>query len=209
MGRVFEATGFPPPAAVEQQADPDPDFPTVAFPNPEEPGAIDLALDLAARNAADLVIANDPDADRCAVAAPTPGGWRMLRGDEVGALLATYLIAREPGLNGSSRAPSFPPPCWARSRAGTASEYAETLTGFKWIGRIDGLRFGYEEALGYCVDPDAVRDKDGLSAAVLIAELAATLRAEGRASVTPSTTSPAATACTPPTSCRSGWPTSG
>ena len=117
---AFRGDRLPQPVAVEQQADPDPDFPTVAFPNGGA-GAIDLALDLAARNAADLVIANDPDADRCAVAAPTPSGWRMLRGDEVGALLATYLIAREPGLARSSRAPSFPPPCWARSRAGTAS----------------------------------------------------------------------------------------
>ncbi|HET6685427.1 MAG TPA: phospho-sugar mutase [Jiangellaceae bacterium] len=180
MGRVFEATGFPRPVAVEQQADPDPDFPTVAFPNPEEPGAIDLALDLAARNDADLVIANDPDADRCAVAAPTPGGWRMLRGDEVGALLATYLIAREPGLSGVFACSIVSSSLLGKIAGRHGLGYAETLTGFKWIGRIDGLRFGYEEALGYCVDPDAVRDKDGLSAAVLIAELAATLRAEGR-----------------------------
>ncbi|HEX6577270.1 MAG TPA: phospho-sugar mutase, partial [Jiangellaceae bacterium] len=180
MRRVLEATGFPHPAAVEQQADPDPDFPTVPFPNPEEPGAIDLALELAARSSADLVIANDPDADRCAVAAPTPDGWRMLRGDEVGALLATYLIAREPGLSGVFACSIVSSSLLGKIAGRHGIAYAETLTGFKWIGRIDGLRFGYEEALGYCVDPDAVRDKDGVSAAVLIAELAATLRAEGR-----------------------------
>jgi len=180
MRRVLEATGFPQPAAVEQQAYPDPDFPTVAFPNPEEPGAIDLALALAEREGADLVIANDPDADRCAVAAPMPGGWRMLRGDEVGALLATYLIAREPGLTGVFACSIVSSSLLGKIAGRHGLGYAETLTGFKWIGRIDGLRFGYEEALGYCVDPEAVRDKDGLSAAVLIAELVATLRAEGR-----------------------------
>ncbi|MGH8838180.1 MAG: phospho-sugar mutase, partial [Jiangellaceae bacterium] len=180
MRRVLEATGFSPSTAVEQQAHPDPDFPTVAFPNPEEPGAIDLALDLAARDDADLVIANDPDADRCAVAAPTPGGWRLLRGDEVGALLATYLIAREPSLSGVFACSIVSSSLLGKIAGRHGLGYAETLTGFKWIGRIDGLRFGYEEALGYCVDPEAVRDKDGLSAAVLIAELAATLRAEGR-----------------------------
>jgi phosphomannomutase len=126
------------------------------------------------------VIANDPDADRCAVAAPTPGGWRLLRGDEVGALLATYLIAREPGLSGVFACSIVSSSLLGKIAGRHGLGYAETLTGFKWIGRIDGLRFGYEEALGYCVDPEAVRDKDGLSAAVLIAELAATLRAEGR-----------------------------
>jgi phosphomannomutase len=181
MRRVLEATGFPRPEAVVQQAQPDPDFPTVSFPNPEEPGAIDLALALADRDDADLVIANDPDADRCAVAAPTAGGWRMLRGDEVGALLATYLIARDPGLTGVFACSIVSSSLLGKIAARHGLGYAETLTGFKWIGRIEGLRFGYEEALGYCVDPDAVRDKDGLSAAVLIAELAATLRAEGRA----------------------------
>jgi phosphomannomutase len=104
----------------------------------------------------------------------------MLRGDEVGALLATYLIAREPGLSGVFACSIVSSSLLGKIAGRHGLGYAETLTGFKWIGRIDGLRFGYEEALGYCVDPDAVRDKDGLSAAVLIAELAATLRAEGR-----------------------------
>jgi len=180
MRRVLEATGFPRPDSVEEQAEPDPDFPTVGFPNPEEPGAIDLALSLAERRGADLVIANDPDADRCAVAAPMHYGWRMLRGDEVGALLATYLVTREPGLDGVFACSIVSSSLLGKIAGRYGLGYAETLTGFKWIGRIEGLRFGYEEALGYCVDPSAVKDKDGLSAAVLVAELAATLRVEGR-----------------------------
>jgi phosphomannomutase len=173
--------GFPAPQTVAEQADPNPDFPTVAFPNPEEPGAIDLALELARGTGADLVLANDPDADRCAVAAPMrDGAWRMLRGDEVGALLASHLVAREPGLTGTFACSIVSSSLLGKIAAAHGLDYAETLTGFKWIGRIDGLRFGYEEALGYCVDPDAVRDKDGVSAAVLVLELAAALRAEGR-----------------------------
>ncbi|MET0640925.1 MAG: phospho-sugar mutase [Jiangellaceae bacterium] len=180
MRRAMQATGFPAPEAVSEQAAPDPDFPTVAFPNPEEPGAIDLAMSLAKREKADLIIANDPDADRCAVGAPMPAGWRMLTGDEVGALLATHLIAREPGLTGVFACSIVSSSLLGKIAGRHGLGYAETLTGFKWIGRIEGLRFGYEEALGYCVDPDAVRDKDGISAAILVAELAARLRSEGR-----------------------------
>jgi phosphomannomutase len=180
MRRVFEATGFPAPEPVVEQDTPDPAFPTVSFPNPEEPGAIDLAMALAKREGADLVIANDPDADRCAVAAPTPSGWRMLTGDEVGGLLATYLIARDPSLTGVFACSIVSSSLLGKIAGRHGLGYAETLTGFKWISRVEGLRFGYEEALGYCVDPEAVRDKDGLSAAVLVAELAATLRSEGR-----------------------------
>jgi phosphomannomutase len=180
MRRAMQATGFRAPEAVSEQAAPDPDFPTVAFPNPEEPGAIDLAMSLAQREEADLIIANDPDADRCAVGAPTPAGWRMLTGDEVGALLATHLIAREPGLTGVFACSIVSSSLLGKIAGRYGLGYAETLTGFKWIGRIEGLRFGYEEALGYCVDPDAVRDKDGISAAILVAELAAALRSEGR-----------------------------
>ena len=180
MGRVLEATGFPGPADVEAQFAPDPDFPTVAFPNPEEPGAIDLAMALAKREEADLIIANDPDADRCAVAAPTSDGWRMLTGDEVGGLLATHLLARDPGLTGVFACSIVSSSLLGKIAGRHGLDYEETLTGFKWISRVEGLVFGYEEALGYCVDPDAVRDKDGLSAAVLVAELAATLRSEGR-----------------------------
>jgi phosphomannomutase len=178
--QVVTAAGFPEPQAVPEQAEPDPAFPTVAFPNPEEPGAIDLALELARGAGADLVLANDPDADRCAVAVPTPDGWRMLRGDEVGALLATHLVARDPGLSGTFACSIVSSSLLGKIAARHGLDYAETLTGFKWIGRLKGLRFGYEEALGYCVDPDAVRDKDGISAAVLVLELAATLRRDGR-----------------------------
>jgi phosphomannomutase len=177
---VLTAAGFPRPQAVTEQAEPDPAFPTVAFPNPEEPGAIDLALELARGSSADLVLANDPDADRCAVAAPMPDGWRMLRGDEVGALLATHLVAREPGISGTFACSIVSSSLLGKIAAKHGLDYAETLTGFKWIGRLEGLRFGYEEALGYCVDPAAVRDKDGISAAVLILELAAALRRDGR-----------------------------
>ena len=179
---AFVRAGFAAPVVVDEQAVPDPDFPTVAFPNPEEKGAIDLALARARAVGCDLVIANDPDADRCAAAVldPALGDWRMLRGDEVGALLGAHIVRR-----GVSRRDVFA--CSivssrllasiARS-AGIAHE--ETLTGFKWISRVDRLRYGYEEALGYCVAPQLVRDKDGISAALLLAELAATLKSEGR-----------------------------
>jgi len=180
---AFDRAGFPEPTVVARQADPDPDFSTVAFPNPEEPGAIDLALAAAVEADADLVLANDPDADRCAAAVPdpaAPSGWRMLRGDELGALLATHLVRRYAGLTGTFATSIVSSSLLGRIAAAHGLGYAETLTGFKWISRVDGLRFGYEEALGYCVDPDGVRDKDGISAALLVAELAATLKAEGR-----------------------------
>jgi phosphomannomutase len=184
LGAAFERAGFARPIAVPQQQEPDPAFPTVAFPNPEEPGAIDLALALAAEQDADLVIANDPDADRCAVAVPTArGGWRMLRGDEVGALLGAAIAER----GGAGRAPGgvFATTIVSSSLLGKIAaahgiEYRETLTGFKWISKIPGLVFGYEEALGYCVDPGGVRDKDGITAALVIAEHAASLKAAGR-----------------------------
>ncbi|WP_427115325.1 phospho-sugar mutase [Pseudarthrobacter scleromae] len=191
---VLNAAGFKDITLVAEQAEPDPDFPTVSFPNPEEPGALDLALESAERLGADIVIANDPDADRAAVAAKDPDtcAWRMLRGDEVGALLGAHVAARiaagkakddggaEEGAQGvfansivSSR---------LLARIATAAGYAhqETLTGFKWISRVPGLVYGYEEALGYCVAPDLVRDKDGISAALLIAELAAAAKADGK-----------------------------
>ncbi len=185
--RAFVAAGYAEPIPVPSQAEPDPMFPTVAFPNPEEPGAMDAALDLAEQTGPDVVIANDPDADRCAVAVPGPGGWRMLRGDEVGALLGAHVLSR--GAAGGV-VPDSPDCIFANSivssrllatmcrAAGVRHE--ETLTGFKWIGRVPGLRYGYEEALGYCVDPVHVRDKDGVSAALLVAELVASLRTQGR-----------------------------
>ncbi|WP_265447852.1 phospho-sugar mutase [Flexivirga meconopsidis] len=178
--KAFLQAGFQAPDPVTDQEQPDPDFPTVSFPNPEEPGAIDHALALAGDTGADLVIANDPDADRCAVAVPRDGEWTMLRGDEVGALLGAYLLERgvAPGaVFANSIVSSRLLAAMARA-AGVP--HAETLTGFKWISRVPGLAYGYEEALGYCVDPAAVRDKDGISAALLIAEFAAGLKAKGR-----------------------------
>ena len=185
---VLNAAGFSDVTLVAEQAEPDPDFPTVAFPNPEEPGALDLALAAAAAAGADIVLANDPDADRAAVAAldPTSGAWRMLRGDEVGALLGAHIVARLAAATGDEpHAGVFANSIVSSrllSRIAAAAGYAheETLTGFKWISRVPGLTYGYEEALGYCVAPDLVRDKDGISAAVLIAELAAAAKAEGR-----------------------------
>ncbi|HEX5568726.1 MAG TPA: phospho-sugar mutase, partial [Streptomyces sp.] len=175
---VFERAGFPTPIAVPEQAEPDPGFPTVAFPNPEEPGAMDLALALAEEVDADIVVANDPDADRCAVAVPGPHGWQMLRGDEVGALLAQHLLKlRREGVYATSIVSSS---LLGKMAVAEKQLYAETLTGFKWIGRVENLAFGYEEALGYCVDPANVKDKDGVSALVLVCELAAAAKAEGR-----------------------------
>ena len=176
--RVLEAAGFSEPAVVSQQELPDADFPTVAFPNPEEPGAMDLAMALAESRGADLVVANDPDADRCAAAIPGPHGWRMLRGDEVGALLGHALLGRgKPGTYATSIVSSS---LLGKLASAAGRPYAETLTGFKWIGRVEGLAFGYEEALGYCVDPEHVRDKDGVSALLLLCEIAAAAKAEGR-----------------------------
>ncbi|CAG6395540.1 phospho-sugar mutase [Streptomyces cocklensis] len=182
---AFALAGFPAPVPVAEQAAPDPDFPTVAFPNPEEPGAMDLAFKTARDAAPDLVIANDPDADRCAVAVPDPAadaGWRMLRGDELGALLAAHLVRRGAAVPGSDvfAASIVSSSLLSRIAAAAGLGYEDTLTGFKWIARVPGLRYGYEEALGYCVDPAGVRDKDGITAALLIAELAAELRREGR-----------------------------
>ena len=186
--RALLAAGFDAPFVVPQQAAPDPDFPTVAFPNPEEPGALDLALAAARERRADLVVANDPDADRCAVAVPdpaVPGGWRPLRGDELGALIAEHVLAAgvpatvdgEPATVACSIVSSQ---LLARIAAAHGVRYVETLTGFKWIARTPGLVFGYEEALGYCVAPHLVRDKDGVTAALLVSELVAGLLAQGR-----------------------------
>ncbi|MEZ5117215.1 MAG: phospho-sugar mutase [Candidatus Nanopelagicales bacterium] len=182
---ALERAGFPEPVVVAPQFDPDPAFPTVSFPNPEEPGAMDLALAEAELHEADVVVANDPDADRCALAVPTrEGGWRMLRGDEVGALLGWWILERgvrsgRP-VTGAYACSIVSSSLLGRIAADAGLPYAETLTGFKWISRVPGLAFGYEEALGYCVDPDGVKDKDGVSAALLLVELVATLKASGR-----------------------------
>jgi phosphomannomutase len=173
--------GFAVPAVVASQADPDPDFPTVSFPNPEEPGAIDAALELARSVDADIAVANDPDADRCAVAVPdhaADGGWRMLRGDELGALLGEFLLSSRP--SGVAACSIVSSSLLGKIAASYGVQYVETLTGFKWIGRVPDLVYGYEEALGYCVDPAAVKDKDGVSTLVRVLQLAAQAKAEGR-----------------------------
>ncbi|MEV0429566.1 phospho-sugar mutase [Micromonospora sp. NPDC050495] len=179
---AFARAGFAVPGVVPEQAEPDPAFPTVAFPNPEEPGAVDRLVALADTIGADLAIANDPDADRCAVAVPDGAGWRMLRGDEVGALLADHLMRR--GVTGLYATTIVSSSLLRAISAVRGVPYDETLTGFKWIVRAGGgtapLAFGYEEALGYCVAPEHVRDKDGITAALTVAELAAGLKAQGR-----------------------------
>ncbi|MEV8017721.1 phospho-sugar mutase [Streptomyces sp. NPDC086554] len=178
---AFARAGFPAPVLVAEQAEPDPDFPTVAFPNPEEPGAMDLAFAKARETDPDLIIANDPDADRCAAAVkegPNSADWRMLRGDEVGALLAAHLVRR--GARGTFAESIVSSSLLGRIAEKAGLPYEETLTGFKWIARVEDLRYGYEEALGYCVDPDGVRDKDGITAALLLTELASELKEAGR-----------------------------
>jgi len=186
---ALRRAGFTDIHVVGEQAAPDPDFPTVSFPNPEEPGATDLLLAKASEVDADLAIAFDPDADRCALGVrDRDGSWRMLRGDETGVLLGEHILStldrvRHPDplvattIVSSSMLSSI--------AAAHGARYDETLTGFKWLVRAGdgagtGLVYAYEEALGHCVDPDAVRDKDGISAAVLACDLAATLAAHGR-----------------------------
>ena len=195
LARALEKSGFADVRPVESQRDPDPDFPTVAFPNPEEDGALDEATALADHVDADLILANDPDADRLSAAVPSPdgSGWYQLSGDEVGLLLGEAIALRlaeaaEP-LEGPAAQPALRPVfassvVSSRALAALAARHGiahtPTLTGFKWISRVPGIVYGYEEALGYCVDPDTVRDKDGISAALLFAAYASRLRAAGR-----------------------------
>ncbi len=174
---------------VTAQFEPDPDFPTVAFPNPEEPGACDALLALAADVDADVAIALDPDADRCAVGVSTPTGWRMLSGDETGWLLGDYLLSQaDPGVVAQSTVVAsslVSSRMLAAIAAHFGARHVQTLTGFKWLARADAglpgrtLIYAYEEAIGHCVDPAAVRDKDGISAAVLACDLVATLKKQG------------------------------
>jgi phosphomannomutase len=175
---VFAAAGLAPPVSVDAQDSPDPAFPTVAFPNPEEPGAVDLLQALASRVDADLAIAEDPDADRCSVVC----GGRQLTGDEVGALLADWLLRR--GVRGTYAASLVSGSLLSALASAHGVRFAETPTGFKWIVRAGTddvpLVFGYEEALGYAVAPRVVKDKDGISAALAVALLAAELKASGR-----------------------------
>lgn len=184
---TLRRAGFHEVHTVGAQFAPDPDFPTVAFPNPEEPGASDALLALAAETTADVAIALDPDADRCAVGIPAAPGWRMLSGDETGWLLGDYILSREPDPASAVVASTL---VSSRMLAAIAAHHGathvETRTGFKWLARADAnvsggrLVYAYEEAIGHCVDPDAVRDKDGISAAVLACDLVATLKARGR-----------------------------
>ena len=179
LQRVFLKAGFQTPILVDAQAAPDPDFPTVAFPNPEEPGAIDLALETAKSFDADLVIANDPDADRCAAAVKDPAtGWRMLRGDELGAILGESIARKsQAGIFANSIVSSS---ILKKIAEHYQLEFKETLTGFKWLAKIKGLTFAYEEALGYAVDAKTVNDKDGISAAITLAQIATDLAADGK-----------------------------
>jgi phosphomannomutase len=178
LQRVFNHAGFATLILVDEQCQPDPDFPTVAFPNPEEPGAIDLALQKARDFGADLVIANDPDADRCAAAVNDPKtGWRMLRGDELGVIFGEWIARSNPsGAFGNSIVSSS---ALRKIAAHYKIDFKEVLTGFKWIAKIKNLSFGYEEAIGYAVDTKTVNDKDGISAAILLAQIASELKAQG------------------------------
>ena len=179
LQRVFHRAGFPSLILVQSQAQPDPDFPTLPFPNPEESGALDLALETAKTFDADLVIANDPDADRCSVAIKDHDlGWRALRGDEIGAILGEVIAkSTQSGTLANSIVSSS-----VLSKVATAHnlDFEETLTGFKYIAKIPNLIFGYEEAIGFCVDSHTVNDKDGISAALLLAQIATDLKSEGK-----------------------------
>lgn len=176
--RVFNHAGFATLILVDEQCTPDPDFPTVAFPNPEEPGAIDLALAKARDFGADLVIANDPDADRCAAAINDPKvGWRMLRGDELGIIFGEWIARTHPeGVFGNSIVSSS---ALRKIAAHYEVDFKEVLTGFKWLAKIENLAFGYEEAIGYAVDSETVNDKDGVSAALFLAQIAMDLKRDG------------------------------
>ena len=190
MRRVLETAGFDVPALVSAQIEPDGRFPTVAFPNPEEPGAMDLSFEAARAAGADLVIANDPDADRLAIAIPDPSaaeGYRRLTGNEVGLLLGWQVAEQHTGADGSDGTGRGTLACSIVSSPGLEAvarahglDFASTLTGFKWISRAPGLVFGFEEALGYLVNPRTLRDKDGISAGVAFLSLAARAAAEGR-----------------------------
>lgn len=172
LDAVFAACGFDLHVVVEQN-DPDPEFPTTLFPNPEEPGAMDLVLDLAARANASVAVANDPDADRLACAVRTPdGSFRVLTGDELGCVLLWYLVEHR-GLTGVVASTLVSSELASRICAARGLRHVVTPTGFKWLSRVDGLGYAYEESIGFCVDPDHVSDKDGISAAVLLVDMIA------------------------------------
>jgi phosphomannomutase len=175
---LFESSGSEKLIPVPGQVVPDGSFPTVAFPNPEEKGALDLAMALAKAQDADLIIANDPDADRVALALPTPYGWQRLTGDQVGLILADEIASR--ASSGTLACSIVSSSVLAKVAQNYGLDFKATLTGFKWISKIPNLIFGYEEALGYCIDPNQVADKDGISAALMLANIARREKAKGR-----------------------------
>ena len=188
LSAILELAGYPLPVVVEEQIEPDGRFPTVSFPNPEEPGAMDLSFATARAAGAEFILANDPDADRLAIAIPDPtadGGWRRLTGNETGLLLGWRAAQRATSSGAASDGASLA--CSLVSSPGLEAvaahyglDFHATLTGFKWISRAPGIVFGFEEALGYLVNPDTVRDKDGISAAVAMLGMIAEAREEGR-----------------------------
>ena len=180
--KIFDLAGMDPLIPVESQHKPDGTFPTVAFPNPEEPGAMDKSIETAKANGADLVLANDPDADRLCVAyKDSTGNYIQLSGDDLGLLLAEELAgrAKREGVSGTLACSIVSSSAIEKVAEHYGLDFAQTLTGFKWVGRVPNLIFGYEEALGYCVDSKRVKDKDGLSAALVVADIATTLAASG------------------------------
>ena len=184
FNKLVDQIGYHQIAEVKSQQLPDPTFPTVAFPNPEEPGAMDALLDLATAHQADIAIANDPDADRTAVAVPHSDGWRVLSGDELGTLLAWWSIKRRELLNqpitGAMAASIVSGSMIKRIASAAGLDFSATLTGFKYVSRVPELIFGYEEAIGYSVLPNRIRDKDGISAALFAIELVSYLKAESK-----------------------------
>jgi len=167
---LFARAGSESLITVDQQIQPDGSFPTVAFPNPEEPGALDLAFALATDYKADLIIANDPDADRVAIALPTDNGWQRLTGDQVGLILADEIA--KTASSGTLACSIVSSSALAEVAKHYGLDFKQTLTGFKWISKVPNLIFGYEEALGYCIDPNHVADKDGISAALMLSNIA-------------------------------------
>jgi len=175
---LFARAGSEALITVDQQLQPDGSFPTVSFPNPEEPGALDLAFELASDYNADIIIANDPDADRLAIALPTDNGWQRLTGDQVGLILADEIASQ--ATSGTLACSIVSSSALSAVAKHNGLEFKQTLTGFKWISKVPNLIFGYEEALGYCVDPNNVADKDGISAALLVSNIARREALNGR-----------------------------
>ena len=179
--KVLQKAGFKDPILVTEQINPDPEFPTTKFPNPEESGVMDLAIDYAKRFSADIVIANDPDADRCAIAVKNQEGtWRVVHGDEVGVAIGYYIIKHRNLENKSFANSLVSSSLLSKIAKKNQVNFHQTLTGFKWISKVSNLAYGYEEALGYCVAPEIVNDKDGISAAIFIAQLINEIKLKGK-----------------------------